>query len=74
MTPAAPKGKLGKLVELLKRPGGASLGDMMAATGWQGHSVRGALSGALKKKHGYEIASKKEGDERIYSIASSAEA
>jgi hypothetical protein len=36
---------------------------MMGATGWQAHSVRGAISGALKKTLGYEIVS-----ERVYRI------
>ena len=67
--PATPKGKLGALVTLLRRPAGASLPDMMAATGWQSHSIRGAISGALKKKLGLAIESEKTGAERIYRIA-----
>jgi Protein of unknown function (DUF3489) len=59
----APAGKLGALVDLLNRPQGATVDDMMAATGWQAHSVRGALAGALKKTLGYEVAS-----ERVYRI------
>ena len=42
--------KLDQLVALLARAGGASLAEMMAATGWQQHSVRGAIAGALKKR------------------------
>jgi hypothetical protein len=41
----------------------------MQLTGWQAHSVRGALSGALKKERGLTITSEKTGAERIYSIA-----
>jgi len=69
--PAAPKvvlprGKLGALAALLQRPEGASVEDMMAATGWQAHSVRGAMSGALKKKLGFIIESEKAAAGRVY--------
>jgi len=66
--PRAPKGKLGALVELLQRPGGATVSDMMTATGWQAHSVRGAMSGSLKKTFGFTIASEKRDAERFYRI------
>lgn len=52
-----PKGKLGALVQLLARPQGAALAEMCEATGWAKHSVRGALSGALKRQRGYVIES-----------------
>lgn len=42
--------KLDQLAVLLERGGGASIAEMMAATGWQQHSVRGAMAGALKKR------------------------
>ena len=42
--------KLDSLEALLTRTEGASIAEMMAATGWQQHSVRGALAGALKKR------------------------
>lgn len=67
--PAGPKGKLGQVVALLRRPQGASIADMQAATGWQAHSVRGVLSGAVKKKLGLTLASEKAGEVRIYRIA-----
>jgi hypothetical protein len=63
-----PKGKLGVLIGLLKRPEGAAVEEMMAATGWQAHSVRGAMSGALKKKLGMAIESEKAAAGRIYRI------
>ena len=63
-----PKGKLGALVALLLRPEGASLEAMQAATGWQAHSVRGALSGTIKKKLGLEVASEKTDAGRVYRI------
>jgi hypothetical protein len=65
-----PAGKLGTLVELLERPEGATIGQLAEATGWQAHSVRGAMAGALKKKHGLTITSTKEADARIYRASS----
>lgn len=61
-----PQGKLDTLTELLRREGGATLAELCAATGWQAHSVRGAMSGALKKR-GLEITSTKADGERRYS-------
>ena len=63
-----PSGKLGTLVALLKRPEGATLEAMRAATGWQAHSVRGAMSGSLKKGFGFAISSEKTDAGRIYRI------
>jgi hypothetical protein len=65
---ALPKGKLGALAALLVRPEGASVEDMMAATGWQAHSVRGAMSGGLKKALGFVIESEKAAAGRVYRI------
>jgi hypothetical protein len=42
--------KQAQLIELLKRPEGATVEQIAAATGWQHHTIRGAISGALKKK------------------------
>ena len=71
--PVQPKGKLGTVVALLRRDDGASVPEMMEATGWQAHSVRGALAGALKTKLKLEIASSKvEGGERRYRITEAA--
>ncbi len=64
--PAEPKGKLGALIALLRRPEGASLADLQAATGWQAHSVRGAIAGAIKKGQGIEVVSEKTEAGRIY--------
>lgn len=58
------------MIELLKREEGATLHQLVAATGWQKHSVHGAMAGVLKKKLGLTIASDKNRDgERIYRIA-----
>lgn len=50
--------KLDQLTALLARDGGASIAEMTAATGWQPHSVRGALAGSLKRR-GLTITSEK---------------
>ena len=62
------KGKLGEMTRLLRRKQGATVAQLIEVTGWQEHSVRGALAGALKKR-GFAITSEKEGDVRIYRIA-----
>ena len=57
------------LIDLLKRPEGATLPQMTEATGWQVHTVRGAMAGALKKNLGLEITSEKQtGTDRVYRI------
>jgi len=60
--------KLAAMIALLRRKEGATLEQMMKATDWQSHSVRGAMSGALKKKRGLEITSVKEDSVRVYRI------
>ncbi len=67
-----PKGKLGALVALLLRPEGASLDVMQAATGWQAHSVRGAIAGSIKKKLGFAVTSEKSEAGRVYRIVKGA--
>lgn len=69
---AGPKGKLGALVALLLRPEGATLQAMQDATGWQPHSVRGAMAGSIKKKLGFEVTSEKTETGRLYRIAKGA--
>lgn len=57
------------LIELLSRAEGATLPQMTEATGWQVHTVRGAMAGALKKKLGLEITSERQtGTDRVYRI------
>jgi hypothetical protein len=61
--------KAAKILDLLKRPEGATLAALMKATEWQAHSVRGFLSGTLRKKLGLVIDSAKgEDGERTYSL------
>jgi hypothetical protein len=62
--------KLAQLEALLRRPEGATLDQISASIGWQTHSVRGAMSGTLKKKQGLTITSDKvEDGQRVYRIA-----
>ncbi len=63
--------KQAQLIAMLQKPGGASLDEIVAATGWQAHTVRGAIAGALKKKLGLIVSSGKvEGRGRVYKAAS----
>ena len=71
-TPAAARdgSKKAEVLGLLQRKGGATLAQIMKATGWQAHSVRGFISGALGKKMGLTVDSvRREDGEREYSIA-----
>jgi hypothetical protein len=62
--------KQAKVIDLLSRPTGANMHDLVKATGWQAHSVRGVISAALKKKLGLAVVSEKaESGERRYRIA-----
>lgn len=65
----SPNGKLAVLMTALTQPAGATIAEMVAATGWQSHSVRGAISGSLKKKHGIEVTSAVVEGVRRYSVA-----
>ena len=62
--------KQSMLIALLQGPEGATMDTIMAATGWQSHTVRGAMSVALGKKLGLVVTSAKEGDgARVYRIS-----
>ncbi|MGE3511455.1 MAG: DUF3489 domain-containing protein [Vicinamibacterales bacterium] len=59
--------KLALLIDLLSRKNGATIDEIVKETGWQPHSVRGAISGAVKKKLGFVVASDTiEGRGRVY--------
>ena len=61
--------KQAQVIAMLKRPEGATIAQIVDATGWQAHTVRGTFAGAFKKKLGLTITSNKEsGAERIYTI------
>jgi Protein of unknown function (DUF3489) len=67
--PIRPGTKLARLIDMLRRERGATVAETVAALGWQAHSVRGAISGALKKKRGLTIQSEiRDGRGRIYRI------
>ena len=67
---AATLSKQDRLIALLRRPQGATIEEMTKATGWQPHSVRGAISGALKKRLGLAVATEKvEERGRVYRTA-----
>ncbi len=67
--PARAGTKQATLIDLMRRPGGATIADLVKATGWQPHSVRGAISGALKKKLGLPVLSETvESRGRVYRI------
>ena len=62
--------KQATLIAMLRRPEGADLDEIAEATGWRKHSIRGAISGALKKKLGLQVTSTKDGQgRRTYRIA-----
>jgi hypothetical protein len=70
--PAASKSrtKLAQLEAMLRRPDGATVEQISESLDWQKHSVRGAMSGALKKKQGLTITSEKtDTGRRVYRIA-----
>jgi hypothetical protein len=60
--------KAATILELLKRSNGATLAELMKATGWQPHSVRGFLSGTIGKKLGLTVVSTKGEEGRAYSV------
>jgi hypothetical protein len=62
--------KQAQLIAMLKRSEGATIDEIVAAFGWQAHTVRGAIAGALKKKLGLDVTSEKvDGRGRVYRIA-----
>ena len=65
-----PKTKLAQLEAMLRRPNGATIEQISKSLMWQAHSVRGAMSGALKKRQGLTISHELTGDgRRLYRIA-----
>jgi hypothetical protein len=68
-TSTTPKTKLGRLEGMLRRPEGATIDQIAKALDWQRHSVRGAISGSLKKKLGHTVLADKVADgDRVYRI------
>jgi hypothetical protein len=61
--------KEAQLIEMLRRPDGATIQQIAEAFGWQHHTVRGAFAGALKRKRGLTVTSEKlEGKDRVYRL------
>jgi hypothetical protein len=70
-TPATPvpgQSKKAAVIVLLRRPEGATVAEVVAATDWQPHTVRGLFSGTLKKKLGLTLSSAQEQRGRVYRI------
>lgn len=68
----APRGgsKQEALLEMLRRPGGATVAEVSEKMGWQAHTVRAAISAGLVKKFGVQIQTEKvEGRGRVYRVA-----
>ena len=61
--------KLAIVITLLRRPEGASIDELAAATGWQPHSVRALISRAVKKKQVLAVTAEGVGRSRIYRVA-----
>jgi hypothetical protein len=65
-----PGSKLAQVIALLESADGATIAEIMTATSWQQHTVRGALAGSITKKLGRTLSSEKvEGRGRVYRIA-----
>jgi hypothetical protein len=68
-TEARDGSKSAQILDLLERPGGATSRELQKASGWQPHSVRGFLSGTVRKKLGLAVTSTKgENGERSYAV------
>lgn len=72
-TTGKPASKLDMLEKLLKRKNGTTIAEMVKATGWQEHSVRGALAGAIRKRR-HAVTSEKIAGTRRYRIKEAANA
>lgn len=70
----AGSGKIDLIIARMRRPEGASIEDLVSATGWQAHSVRGAVAGTIKKKRGLTVVSARTDAGRTYRIVGDGEA
>jgi len=64
----APESKATLVIALLRDPNGAALQQIMNATGWQAHTVRGFIAGHVKKKLGLKVRSFKRDGQRVYAL------
>lgn len=70
-TPRAirPGTKLAAIIDAMRHPGGATIAQMMAGTGWQAHTVRGAISGMVRKRLGLNVTLvRNDSGERVYRV------
>jgi len=68
--PALPsESKLAMIITMLRSPKGACIADLCKATEWQAHSVRGVISGAIKKRLGIKVTSAKRDGLCVYHAA-----
>lgn len=71
--PKTPDTKQNRVIALLRRKRGATLAELVVATGWQAHSVRGVISGVVRKKLGLAVTTETViGRGRIYHLAAEA--
>ncbi len=66
-TPSS-ESKQAQLIALLRTPGGASMAQLIALTGWQAHTVRGMISGTLRKRLGLSVTLDTVDGVRLYRI------
>lgn len=66
--------KQSQLIALLRNAAGASMTDMMTLTGWQSHTVRGMLSGSLRKRLGLDVQCQRVDGVHLYRIVEAAAA
>ena len=64
--------KQSQLIALMKAPAGATIDQLTSATGWQPHTVRGAISGALRKRLGLTVVCAGIAGSRVYRIVAAA--
>lgn len=64
--------KIGQVVDLLRRPEGVTAAQIMAATGWQAHSVRGAIARHIRKECALTVTSEKVAGQTVYRIVGGA--
>lgn len=70
--PPPRRANLATIIALLQSPDGATIAALCEATGWQSHSVRGAIAGSLKRKGHVVTSTKREDGPRRYRIEASA--
>jgi hypothetical protein len=67
-TTARPDSKYARIIAMLRAPAGTTVPAIVAATGWQPHSVRGFLAGVVRKKLGLNLVSEQTDKGRVYRI------